>query len=135
MAQNGSHVLVLKTDVEARKQSGAKRWADLKAFLGRSDVQDLLKEFAKHLDSQGSVAATYRLLKGAGLDSTGTEGTFRNHWSGGAQWVRMNEHGLDFNKVVAMLNRQEPSIVASFSGLKGADHSPYPVVMKMIVAA
>lgn len=69
---------------EDRQRAVANRVDEI---LADDEVVATLVQFESLLGAQRSVAAVYRLLRDADLESC-AEGTFRKHWRGPREWVR-----------------------------------------------
>lgn len=86
--QKGNRFVLIEQSVlqerQCRKQIAKDKAA---AILADQEVRSVIGQFEALLGAQRSVAAIYRILSGAGLES-GAEGTFRSHWESPQTWTK-----------------------------------------------
>lgn len=87
--QKRGKAFVLVEQVNLRERRAREEAVDrmAKRIMAHLEMEAVVAQLAAMLEAQPSVAAKFRLLRGAGLED-GTEGTFRRHWQGAGTWIR-----------------------------------------------
>lgn len=98
-------VLVERTALHERElRESAVRECE-SSILSSVEVRRVLGRFEEELGAQRSVAAIYRLLRNAGLESY-SEGTFRRHWSTPAAWIQEKAHPKVLSQIFRVVGAQ-----------------------------
>jgi hypothetical protein len=113
--------LIRRSDYEAQEQQRRAAWEQEQSFLTSPDVVKIFHRLAERLDQEPSVAAVYRLLRERELlGARVSENTFRRHWRGGADWIRMNGSTCLLRKLIeigSLKPEQYPDVVRELERL------------------
>ena len=107
--QEGHYVLVRCSDLALRRQLRNEWHRACDEVMSGAVAQELLRDLARLLDEQPSIAACHRLLESAKLvrDSLST---FRRKWSDCSQWTEANVSAQDLGRISALLDRENPDL-------------------------
>jgi hypothetical protein len=130
--RGGRFELVENVHLERRRNLRNQLMDLRKRFMDRPDVQDLLQQFAKKLDSFRFKAEIYRFLQQHGFYTGGTQATFTRNWDSPTKWLGENVHSPnDVLKVAAFLGADTAPFqieIREIENLEAETRVPYPTV-------
>jgi len=125
--------LALISDVREMERRFVEWQSAERAFMASAPVQALLDRLTSKIESERSVAATYRLVKDLGRYHYYTYGTFNRHWKGAPAWVNESIRSEDTPAVLKLLGENDAELIseaARIAELWNGSQEPVPEVKK-----
>lgn len=116
--------LVYKSELDQIARKKDQYWAEAAKLGDEARKKGIISEFAKMLDSQGSVAAVHRILKKSKLEHNAIA-TFRKRWTNGNNYLISNGSGQNVPKILAVLHTDDEAIKAAAAKLQALGEEAY----------